>query len=119
MSTLTRIFNQERLTKIDPNKPELEPLLKAEGALPNQAFVRWYEEVGHYLVDGLASALIGKIVRAIGHKRETTDQIIANVRLLDEIKRDIEFVDHIVTAFEEEEKRKGEQPKDLASRVSR
>lgn len=106
MSTLANIFNQDRLHKLDPNKPELQPILKAEAALKNQAFVKWYEEVGHYLVDGLEGALIGKIVKAIGHKRDTTDQIIANVRMLDEIKRDIEFVDHIVTAFEEEKQRK-------------
>ena len=82
------------------------PLLKAESALRNQAFVKWYEEVGHYLVDGLEGALISKIVKAIGHPRDTVDNLLANSKLLDEIKRDIEFADHIVNAFEEEKKRR-------------
>ena len=106
MSTLSRLFNQDRLKTKDPNKPENVPLLKAEASLKNQAFVQWYEGPGRYLVDGLESALISKIVKAIGYPRESIDQILLNIRLLDEIKRDIEFVDHIVNAFEEEKIRK-------------
>jgi hypothetical protein len=106
LSTLAKIFNPERLESIDPNLPEMQPLLKANQALKNQAFVRWYDEVGHYLVDSLESAIIGKIVKALGHPRNTVDEIILNVRLLDEIRRDISFVDHIVNAYQEEEKRK-------------
>lgn len=106
MSTLSRLFNQDRLQTLDPNKPENKPLFDAENELRNQAFVRWYEEVGHYLVDGLERALIGKIVSAIGHKRSSIEDCISNLRLLDGIKRDIDFVDYIVKAFEEEAKRK-------------
>lgn len=106
MSTLAKIFNPDRLDAVDPNLPEMQPLLKANQALKNQAFVRWYDEVGHYLVDSLESALIGKIVKAIGHRRESIDEIILNVKLLDEICRDIAFIDHIVNAYQEEAKRK-------------
>ena len=109
LSTLARLFNPERLETIDPNKPENRPLLKAEAALRNQAFVAWYDGPGHYLIDALEKGLISKVVKAIGHKRITADDRTANLVLLDEIKRDIEFVDHIVTAFGDEAKRKKEK----------
>ena len=106
MSTLARLFNQDRLDSLDPNKPENQPLLKAEQSLKNQAFVRWYEEVGHYLIDGLEKSLIVDIVKAIGDPRVTDDDRMANLRLLDRIQQNLNFVDHIVGAYEEEEKRK-------------
>ena len=105
LSTLARLFNPERLETIDPNLPENEPLLKAEAALRNQAFVQWYEGPGHYLIDALEKGLIAKVVKSIGHRRITADDRTANLVLLDEIKRDIEFIDHIVTAFSDEKKR--------------
>jgi len=107
-STLTRLFNPERLKTLDPNKPEVQPLLKQEAALRNQALVRWYEEVGHYLIDSTEQGIISKVIRAIGHKRNTVEERNANLRLLDEIARDIKFVDHITNAYEQEEKRKKE-----------
>lgn len=106
LTTLARIFNQELLEFEDPNRPEIAPLLKKSAALRNQAFVRWYEEVGHYLIGSLEKALLGNIVKAIGHDRSTQDSRTANLRLLDKIQRDIEFVDHITKAYDEEEKRK-------------
>jgi hypothetical protein len=106
VTTLARLFNPDRLDSENPNDPAVRPLLVKEQSLKNQAFVIWYEEVGHYLIDSLERALIGKIVRAIGHKRETTEDMISNMRLLDDIQKDISFVDHIVSAFEEEKKRK-------------
>ena len=106
MSTLARLFNQDRLKTLDPNKPEHQPVLKKGEELKNQAYVTWYNEVGHFAIEPLEQGIIGDIVSAIGHPRDTEDNRVANLRLLDRIESNLKFVDYIVNAFETEKKRK-------------
>lgn len=109
MSTLSRLFNPKRLDSIDPNKPENVPLLKKGEELKNQAYVTWYNDVGHFAIDPLETALIGDIIKAIAHPRDTEDNRVSNLRLLDRIEQNLKFVDYIVNAFEQEKKRKSKK----------
>ena len=102
---LFRCFNPERLKGLDPNKPENIPVLKAQEALKNQGYLNWYEGPGQYVVDRLEKSLIYKVSKVIESPTNTVEDIIRLVNLVNEIKRDCMFVDRIVLAFEEEEKR--------------
>jgi len=109
VSTLSRLFNEKRLETLDPNQPENQPILKKGEELKNQAYVTWYNDVGHFAIDPLETALIGDIIKAIAHPRDTEDNRVANLRLLDRIESNLKFVDYIVNAFEQEKKRKSDK----------
>ena len=103
---LFRLFNPERLKGIDYNKPENEPIARAEEALKNQGFCAWMSGPGQYAIERLEKGLIGKITSAILAPRESTEDRNRNLSMLDDIKRDAQFIDYMVNSFTEEENRR-------------
>lgn len=92
----------------EPTRNPLDPLssayFNAKRKIHNQAFVKWYQDGGgEYLVKDMQQKLIGMILNAIVHDRSSETNRNNNLKLLDDILRDANFIDRIYQAFVEQE----------------
>jgi len=95
----------------DANEPTRNPLdpvasayFNAKRKIHNQALMTWYrDQGGEYLIGDMQKKLIGMILNAIVCDRSTEASRNNNLRLLDEILREANFMDRIFQAFVEQE----------------
>lgn len=110
----SRIFNINR-DDPDPNKAENVPYYTSIEKLRNHAYAEWFQNHGgDAALESLTRGIIGKIISAITHKRDTEINRNRNLALLDEITRDMFFITFIEACFEKDSKLKSQPMEEKA-----
>jgi len=96
----------------DPNDELNQPYFAAKGKVINEAYVNWYNEFGgNEVIGNLQKQIIGQIMAAIMHKRNTSEEKEQCLRALDMVDLNLRFIQRIRNAFKLDKKRK--EVKDL------
>jgi hypothetical protein len=93
------LFGEKFVESIDPNDPAMLPYIKAKSDKYKNAIKLFYDSGGDVLFNDISRAIKGKIMTCILLDRNIEENIGKSCRMLDDIRRDLNFLYKIEAAI--------------------